>query len=98
MAIISELFFKMTDQPMADDWAKRIIHTAQNLSNNECHWIDFGTRRRYSYEVQNEMVLEMKKWSGFLGTSNPHLAMKHGQIQTGLTRMNMCKEFLAFMV
>ncbi len=83
MAIISELYFRMTGQTMDDDWAKRINVKSHKLEDSGCHWIDFGTRRRYSLEVQNEVVLEMKKRKGFLGTSNPYLAFKHGVTPQG---------------
>jgi nicotinate phosphoribosyltransferase len=78
MAMISELYYRMTEQHMAGDWALKIEKKAKKLSGAGCHWIDFGTRRRYSYEVQNAVVDIMKGWPGFLGTSNPHFAMKFG--------------------
>jgi len=48
------------------------------LSREECHWIDFGTRRRYSYNIQDQLVGVMKEYNGFLGTSNIHFAQKYG--------------------
>jgi nicotinate phosphoribosyltransferase len=78
MAIISELFFKMTNQQMDSNAYSRIITTAENLRNADAYWIDFGTRRRFSYEIQNAVVRTMKKYKGFLGTSNPYLAYIHG--------------------
>ena len=77
MAIISELYFIMTGQEKYFDWIDKIYQKSLKLSDNDCRWIDFGTRRRYSYEVQNKVVAVMKSVKGFLGTSNPHLAMKH---------------------
>lgn len=46
---------------------------------------DFGTRRRYSYEVQ-KIVVETMKQSGagtFIGTSNVHLSMQLGMRPIG---------------
>jgi nicotinate phosphoribosyltransferase len=83
MAIISELYFLITNQEKINLWYLRIIEKAKKLSNNGCYWIDFGTRRRYSYEVQDRVVEIMKNYKGFLGTSNPHLAMKHGVTPQG---------------
>ena len=77
MAILSELYFIMTGQEKYFDWIDKIYQKSLKLSDNDCRWIDFGTRRRYSYEVQNKVVAVMKSVKGFLGTSNPHLAMKH---------------------
>lgn len=78
MAVISELYFKMTGQVMADDWEQRIENKAMKLQTNGCHWIDFGTRRRFSLEVQDAVVRRMRMAEGFLGTSNPYLAYKYG--------------------
>jgi nicotinate phosphoribosyltransferase len=77
MAIVSELYFKMTGQVMASDAFERIDKKAKKLEDAECFWSDFGTRRRFSFEVQNEVVSRMKGHKGFLGTSNPYLAMIH---------------------
>jgi nicotinate phosphoribosyltransferase len=83
MAIISELYFLMTGQTKNHGWDFVIDEKAKELSINNCYWIDFGTRRRYSYEVQDKVVEIMKDWRGFLGTSNPHLAMKWGVTPNG---------------
>lgn len=83
MAIISELYFRLTNQEKDKDWELRLRRKAFELSDNGCFWIDFGTRRRYSYEVQDAVVRIMKTYKGFLGTSNPHLAMKHGVVTHG---------------
>jgi nicotinate phosphoribosyltransferase len=83
MAIISELYFRMTGQPMEDGWDTKIEDKAERLYNASCKWSDFGTRRRYSYEVQDKVVKIMSGYDGFLGTSNPHLAMKYGVVPIG---------------
>ena len=83
MAIISELYFRLTTQPAKGDWKLKIYEKAKKLSAAGCHWIDFGTRRRYSYEVQDALVEIMTEFNGFLGTSNPHLAMKYNTIPQG---------------
>jgi len=80
MAIISELFFIMTNQ-MSYDLESRteIVNNKINtfLANN-IHYADFGTRRRFSYDNHKEVITQMAK-SGlskdlFVGTSNLHLA------------------------
>lgn len=78
MAIISELYFKMTKQEIDCNAYARIHTKAKKLSDAGCQWMDFGTRRRFSYGMQNEVVYAMREYAGFLGTSNPHLAMKYG--------------------
>lgn len=83
MAIISELYFRMTGQLPDDKWKTRIYEKSSKLSQSGSHWIDFGTRRRFSYEVQDKLVEMMRDYKGFLGTSNPHFAMKYGVIPSG---------------
>ena len=75
MAIISELYFEMIGAPLAEDWSQRISTKGSLLEDNQCFWSDFGTRRRRSFAVQNEVVKTMKLFKGFAGTSNPHFAM-----------------------
>jgi nicotinate phosphoribosyltransferase len=83
MAVISELYFKMTGQFESSDWKSRIERKGIKLQTAGCHWIDFGTRRRYSLGVQDELVRHMKFMNGFLGTSNPFLAYKHNVVPHG---------------
>lgn len=78
MAIISELYFRMTGQDPKGEWKTKIYTKAKKLSDSGSHWIDFGTRRRHCYAVQDKLVEIMRDYKGFLGTSNPHLAMKYG--------------------
>ena len=76
MALIGEMYFDGT--PKADDWVERIHRKADKLSKAGVNWIDFGTRRRFSGEVQDQVVNVMRTYKGFRGTSNPFLAMKYG--------------------
>jgi nicotinate phosphoribosyltransferase len=78
MSVISELYFIMTGQEIDAEWYLRMRDKAKKLSNAGCHWIDFGTRRRFSGKIQNALVDVMGEYKGFLGTSNPFLAMKYG--------------------
>lgn len=83
MAVISELYFIMTKQVPDKEWEQKIENKGCKLQDAGCHWIDFGTRRRFSFEVQNTLVRQMKYFGGFLGTSNPYLAFKHGLTPQG---------------
>lgn len=78
MAIISEIYFKMMDT----DWSMKgqvelAISKAKTLSEANCLFADFGSRRRRNFETQEIVVREMKNFKGFTGTSNPFLAMKY---------------------
>lgn len=90
MAIISELFFFMTGQRCDDMWLKRLNRKASLLDQYGCNVMEFGTRRRYSLEVQKEVVFRMKQMKrGFLGTSNVHLAHKLGVPSKGTSAHEM---------
>lgn len=78
MAIISELYFRITGTEMAKDWADRIGRKSLELQKEGCKWADMGTRRRRSFEVHDRVVSIMKFYGGFLGTSNVYLAKKYG--------------------
>lgn len=82
MSLISELYFKMTDQEPWDynTRSKNNAHKIQLFKMNGMHYADFGTRRRFSYGNQSEVVNQMAgriKSYNFVGTSNVHLAMKY---------------------
>src|SRR3989304_6232118 len=47
MALISELYFRMTGQVADINWEQRIVDKAKILADNGCFWSDFGTRRRF---------------------------------------------------
>ncbi len=83
MAIISELYFEMTGHKLASDWLERIHTKAINLSQHECLWSDFGTRRRRSLKVHEAVVRNMKHYNGFMGTSNIHQAFINGVMPIG---------------
>lgn len=78
MALISELYFIMMGQSPQhiEDAAKA---KAIGLSQMEADYSDFGTRRRFSFEVHDKVIAALKANSGdyFKGTSNVYLAMKY---------------------
>jgi len=84
MALISELYFKMTKQEPWDA-AKREKNNLvkKNLFKmNGMHYADFATRRRYSFLVHDEVVGHFAgrlslNTENFVGTSNVFLAYKH---------------------
>ena len=79
LAIISELYYRMTDRHPDDQTWERMSRKATRLGNAEVSVADFGTRRRFSRQIQDDLVsIFKKKCSSFVGTSNVHLAMKHG--------------------
>jgi len=81
MATISELYFEMTGTPIMDYEDREVLNMkkVKDLTEIRAYYSEFGTRRRYSFEVQSQVVMNLRgnirSGSGFLlGTSNIHLA------------------------
>ena len=77
LALVSELYYKLTGKVKDKDWKGRILAKGKLLSDNGSTWIDFGTRRRFDFEAQDAVVSLHKTFDSFRGTSNMLLAMKH---------------------
>lgn len=69
--------------PMLGHWVDLIHEKGAKLAAAGVNWIDFGTRRRAAYVVQDNVCQAFRRYvsedgnSGFRGTSNPYLAMKY---------------------
>lgn len=81
MALISELFYIMNGHKPDKDYIKRAEEKGTFLKKIGARYSEFGTRRRFSYEVQKNVVMALVRTSGklqeggvFVGTSNVHLA------------------------
>lgn len=78
MAIISELYFIMTDaQPLPHEKLREInLNKARVLSDNHIKFAEFGTRRRFSSASHKDMLQDIisLKTNTLIGTSNVHLA------------------------
>ncbi len=84
MAIISELYFEMTGaKPEGVEEKAKVKAIA--LAELDADYSEFGTRRRFSFDVQDKVIGILKANSGdcFKGTSNMYLAMKHNTIPIG---------------
>lgn len=90
MSLVSELYFKMTGKKPDFDY----IHKAQNkgkiFRSKRAYFSEFGTRRRFSYEVQKNVLKALIETSGprsqggvLNGTSNMQLAQDNNLISMG---------------
>jgi nicotinate phosphoribosyltransferase len=77
LALFSELYYKTAGAVKDCAWKDRIEAKAKKLSEANCLWMEFGTRRRFDFESQAEVVRIQKSFKGFLGTSNMLLAMQY---------------------
>jgi len=78
LALISELFYSMTGiQPREIE--VRAARKAKKMNEMKAEYSDFGTRRRFSFNVHDKVIKTLKENSGlsFRGTSNVYFAMKH---------------------
>lgn len=84
LAIISELYFQMTGAVPAEVETKAAIK-AKALNEIGADYSEFGTRRRFSFDVQDKVVAALQANSGdyFKGTSNVYLAMKYNTTPIG---------------
>jgi nicotinate phosphoribosyltransferase len=75
LAIISELYFKLIETNWSMDGQYSLAaEKADALSQSNCVWSDFGTRRRRSSATQEIVIKQMLGKPGFNGTSNVHYA------------------------
>ncbi len=83
LALISELFFlKKGVKPSGIE--SRAAEKALKLNEMKAEYSDFGTRRRYSFDVHDRVIKTLTdKSEQFRGTSNVFLAMKHNLTPIG---------------
>ncbi len=97
LAIVNEIYFRATQpNPNYEEGRTRLAAKLQRALATDpaigFTFTDFGTRRRFSYAWQDEVIASCKANAGakFVGTSNVHLAMKHGLTAIG----TMAHEYL----
>jgi nicotinate phosphoribosyltransferase len=85
LAIVNEIYFRNTQNaPSYDVGRDRLRDKIQLLGGqpefSDCKIADYGTRRRFSKQWHEEVILKLMEGLGgqFTGTSNVHYAMKHG--------------------
>lgn len=85
LAIVSEIKNKYSGYKIDREYVLSRLKEKVVLSNqNKMPFSEFGTRRRFSYEVQELVIDYLKKNSLYCtGTSNCHLAMKYNMLMMG---------------
>ncbi len=84
MALISELYFQITKQKPIEI-ESRAKQKANELAKLQAKFSEFGTRRRFSFDVQEKVLSTLIKYSGdcLTGTSNLYLAMTNNIFPIG---------------
>ena len=81
MSIICELFYKLTNQEAwpEDKIIENTLQKTQRLNELGVKFAEFGTRRRYSYQVHRTVMRTLSQFEGnsFIGSSNVHMAMMY---------------------
>ena len=96
LSIVSEVYnLRMHPQPDFDEGRARLAHkigAINAVSDPAFRIADYGTRRRFSYAWQGEVVQSLKRGieRKFVGTSNVKLALDHGLTPLG----TMAHEYL----
>lgn len=90
LAIVNEVYFRnVCKEPGWEEGRKRLQKKMQLVTDDpalaDFRVAEYGTRRRFSKQWHEEVVVTMKAQMGvhFAGTSNVKLAMKHGVTPLG---------------
>jgi nicotinate phosphoribosyltransferase len=94
LATVAELRNRMLGNKALDSDVDTRLAKKIKLSNLEhLKFSEFGTRRRFSYNVQDHICKQLKNDSVYcVGTSNVHFAMKYDMLPLG----TMAHEFIMF--
>ncbi len=96
LAIVNEVYFRHTQpQPDWQEGRRRLVEKLALLrmpGRDDCVIADYGTRRRFSRDWQEEVLASMQQLLGpqLAGTSNVHFARKHNLTPLG----TMAHEYL----
>jgi len=90
MAIVSELYFQLVDTDWKYDSNEYQILTKEKANTIAHPFVEFGTRRRRSYQVQDDVVKVLKDNEYCKGTSNVYLAYKYGMTAIGTQAHELC--------
>jgi len=83
LALVSELTYRLDGLEPDPKYRAASEQKARDLESNEVLFADFGTRRRFSFDVQRNVVDDLSKSDTFLGTSNVYLAMLADRLPIG---------------
>jgi len=86
LSIVAECRNKWLGVSANMELVRQLLEHKVNIANeNQMKFAEFGTRRRFSFAVQDEVVKYLKEKCPIycVGTSNVYLAMKYGMMPSG---------------
>lgn len=85
LSIVSEIRNRSLGHEVdMDGTIARLAHKAELSNEHQLLFSEFGTRRRFSFEVQDKVLGYLKQHARYCtGTSNCYFAMKHGMKPMG---------------
>ena len=85
LAIVSEIKNQFMNRvPNDADWMGRLADKVKLSNDNKMLFSEFGTRRRFSFDVQDKVVAYLKSHANYCtGTSNCYMAMKYDMLPMG---------------
>lgn len=91
MAAVSELYFttiekewngstknQVTPESVLSAYREKILEIGKVLEENNCFFSEFGTRRRRSFELHDQVMKSLVQIKTLTGTSNVYFAKKYG--------------------
>jgi nicotinate phosphoribosyltransferase len=91
MAAVSELYFTTmekewkastensgTPESLLTAYGKKILEIGKVLEENDCYFSEFGTRRRRSFDLHDQVMKSLVQIKTLTGTSNVYFAKKYG--------------------
>lgn len=80
LALVSQLYYNQQGIQPDGETRQRAIEKAKRLEAEGLNFSLFGMRRRFSYDVEDEITRIMQEYAPqhFFGTSNVHFAHKYG--------------------
>lgn len=83
MALISEIYFNLHTDWTSKNQESNLFSKIDKMTQNDCKFAEFGTRRRRNYKTQKlvnsifKRYQEKNQTSCFVGSSNVHFAQKY---------------------
>jgi len=76
-------FSSFSYEKLLEAYAKQVFEMGKALDEKKCAFSEFGTRRRRSFEIQDQVIKALESLPTLTGTSNVYFAKKYGLTPIG---------------